>query len=338
MKIFANKAVMTFMVIVGTVIGSGFLSGKEIVVFFSRFGNMSYFCIFIAFFLFFALFYYFLKFGDIIVDKLSKSKFSNILNCFICFTLSSAMFAGIFSLVEDMHFVIKLATMLIVFVYACRVAIKGASLLERLNLILVPIMIIFLLINLIRLFSVKSGSLFLGGFYPFSLFFCILYVVLNTSNSAIVISSFGKDLSNKQKVQVSFFSALALCLILLFANIVLLQNSFVFGEDMPILELFVGPQKFVMSLIILLGCVTTLFSLVYSNTGSLRGVCNNNIFVLFIGVVMPFALSFMGFGFIVSKFYPLTSVLGIFLLCDLLLFPLFKKVYKKIHSASKNRQ
>ena len=190
----------------------------------------------------------------------------------------------------------------------------------------VPIMIIFLLINLIRLFSVKSGSLFLGGFYPFSLFFCILYVVLNTSNSAIVISSFGKDLSNKQKVQVSFFSAL------------LLQNSFVFGEDMPILELFVGPQKFVMSLIILLGCVTTLFSLVYSNTGSLRGVCNNNIFVLFIGVVMPFALSFMGFGFIVSKFYPLTSVLGIFLLCDLLLFPLFKKVYKKIQSASKNRQ
>ena len=36
--------------IVGTIVGSGFISGKEIAVFFTRFGLFSYPCIFLAFF------------------------------------------------------------------------------------------------------------------------------------------------------------------------------------------------------------------------------------------------------------------------------------------------
>lgn len=324
------------MVIVGTVIGSGFLSGKEIVVFFSRFGKMSYFCIFLAFLLFWGLFYFFLKFGSNTIARLKKSKFANFLNIIICFTLSSAMFAGIFSLTEDLPLILRIFILATVFILSCIVSLRGARFLEKLNLILVPIMIIFLIINLIRMFSLKSGGLFEGGYYPYSIFYCLLYVVLNTSNSAIVISNFSSTLSNKQKVQVSFFSALALFLILLFANIVLLQNSFVFGEDMPLLSLTKGWQRILMSIIILIGCSTTLFSLVYTISGSLRGVHNNKFFLLFFSVVLPFASSFIGFGFIVSIFYPMTSVFGIFLLCDLFCVPFFKKAYKRIHSAGKN--
>ena len=43
--------------IVGTIVGSGFISGKEIAVFFTRFGLFSYPCIFLAFFLFWGIFY-----------------------------------------------------------------------------------------------------------------------------------------------------------------------------------------------------------------------------------------------------------------------------------------
>ena len=43
------------MLIIGMVIGSGFASGKEIAVFFSRFGWLSYVFIPIAFLLFFSL-------------------------------------------------------------------------------------------------------------------------------------------------------------------------------------------------------------------------------------------------------------------------------------------
>ncbi len=332
----SSRPLQTFMVIIGTVIGSGFLSGKEIVVFFTRFGKMSYLCIFLAFLLFFGLFYFFLTKGSKTLAHLNKSKFTNLLNCLICFILSGAMFAGIFSLLEETHILIRIIVMAICLFYSIRVVLKGATLLEKLNLILVPLMIIFLIFNLFNLFALKKGTLFVGSFFPFSIFYCFLYVILNTSNSSIVISSLSEQLSKKQKVQVSFFSSLTLSLILLFANIVLLQNSYAFSEDMPLLTLFNGWQKIVMSIIILLGCITTLFSLVYTMSNSLRGVCDNIFFVLTFSVVLPFVFSFLGFGFIVANFYPITSVLGIFLLCELFLIPFFKKAYKKIHSASKH--
>ncbi len=334
-KATSNKCLMTFMVIVGTVIGSGFLSGKEIVVFFSRFGKMSYFCIFLAFLLFWGLFYFFLKYAGGTLNRLASSKYAKVLNFLICLILSAAMFAGIIDLLSSLWFPIQISIIFIMLLICSRIALKGASVLEKLNLFLVPIMIVFLIINLISLLSLKTSSLFVGGYYPYSIFFCVLYVILNTSNSAIVISNFSKELTQKQKVQVSFSAALALFIILLFANIVLLQNSFAFGQEMPLLYLVKGVQKILMSIIMLIGCSTTLFSLVYTISSSLRGV-HNKFFLLFFSVGLPFALSFLGFGLIVSYCYPLTSVLGIFLLCDLFCIPFFKKVYKGIHSTRKN--
>lgn len=321
------------MVIVGTVIGSGFLSGKEIVVFFSRFGKMSYFCILLAFFLFWGLFYFFLRFGEIAAKRLQTSKFAFILNVLICFILSSAMFAGIFSLLENWHIILKILVMIVTLILSCRVALKGSEALEKLNLALVPIMIVFLIVNLTNLFVFKTNTLFVGKFSVLSIFYCFLYVILNTSNSAIVISSYC-SLSRKQKVQVGFFSALALFLILLFANMVLLQNSYSFSADMPLLNLTSGWQRVVMSIIVCLGCLTTLFSLVYSTSKSLKKVKKSG--KVFICVVLPFCFSFLGFGVIVSHLYPLTSTLGIFLLCDLFLYPMLKNVNNHIHCSSKN--
>ncbi len=327
---------MTFMVIVGTVIGSGFLSGKEIVVFFSRFGKASFVCIFLAFLLFWGLFYYFLKFAGDATKRLQKSKYANFLNLIVCLILSAAMFAGIVDLISSLNIILRFIILGIVLLFSIRICLKGVSVLEKLNLFLVPIMVIFMITNLISLFTLKTGGLFKGGFYPYSIFFCFLYVILNTSNSAVVISSFSKDLNNRQKMQVSFFSALALFAILLFANIVLLQNSFAFSQEMPLLYLMSGTQKVIMSFVMMIGCSTTLFSLVYSISSSLRGVLKSKIFLLLVSVVLPFLLSLIGFGFIVSKLYPLTSVLGIFLLGDLFCMPLFKKAYKCIHSSRKN--
>ena len=56
--------------ILGTVIGSGFISGKEITVFFTRFGLYSFPCIFLAFFIFWALFYIILTRGEKALEKL----------------------------------------------------------------------------------------------------------------------------------------------------------------------------------------------------------------------------------------------------------------------------
>lgn len=326
---------MAFMVIVGTVIGSGFLSGKEIVVFFTRFGKMSYFCIFLAFLLFWGLFYFFLKHGKSATERLGQSRFAFALHLLICTILSSAMFAGIFSLTSLWSTALRVVVMLVTVILSGVVAVKGSRALENLNLALVPVMVVFLLVNLINLFAFKAGSLFVGSFAPLSIFYCFLYVILNTSNSAIVISSYS-DLSDKQKVQVSFFSALALFVILLFSNLVLLQNSYSFSADMPLLQLTSGLKKGIMSIIICFGCLTTLFSLVYASSKSLKRVSINKSFSILLCVILPFCFSFLGFGVIVSNLYPLTSTLGIFLLCDLFLYPALKKINYRIHRRRKN--
>lgn len=55
-----KKIFSAVMIVIGTVIGSGFASGKEIAVFFSRFGAVSYFFIPLTFFAFLVLFMLFL--------------------------------------------------------------------------------------------------------------------------------------------------------------------------------------------------------------------------------------------------------------------------------------
>ena len=169
-----------------------------------------------------------------------------------------------------------------------------------------------------------------------SIVYALLYVVLNTANGAVLISSMGSQLTGKQKTRVAFLSALVLCLILFLINIVLLLNPTVLTAEMPLLELFSGAFKQVLSIAIMIGCLTTLFSLVYSCSSSMRGLCKNEYLIFFVSVGLPFVFSLLGFGFIVSYLYPLASVFGVFLLVDLAFVPLFKRTDKKIHSASED--
>lgn len=331
-----KKAFLTFIVMVGTVIGSGFLSGKEIVVFFSRFGLFSFPCIVFAFFLFWGLFQYFLMQGEKAVTRLENSKLSIFINFFICLVLSGAMFAGSIDAISSAGVAFAVITIALVLLCCFFIICKGLGSLEKLNLLLVPFMVIMLLSFVLGLIfrgkvevTTKSIS-FVGIFYSF------LYVLLNTSNSGIVIAHMGANLSHKQKARVSFFSALVLCLILLLVNLVLLQNPEAFEKDMPLLSLFDGWQGVVMQVVILFGCVTTLFSLVYSMSQSLRGLIRNRLVLFIICVVAPFLISFLGFGFIVSYFYPVTSVLGACLLSELFFVPFFKQAYKRVHDRGEN--
>lgn len=330
-----NKSFLTFLVTVGTVIGSGFLSGKEIVVFFSRFGKISFVGVFIAFFLFWALFRFMLGYGERAVARLKTSKFSNILNILICVVLAAAMFAGSQELIVFTGPVIAILTITII-IFVCFYIIKhGLGSLEKANLILVPFMVVVLLISEILLL-IKGGNQTITIPSNFlSLYYSVMYVILNTANSGVVLAHMGQSLNRKQKARVSFLSALVLGLILLVTNIVLLHSPESFSMDMPLLSLFSGGHKVLMQILILIGCTTTLFSIVFALSNSLRGLIKNEKVVQWLSVIFPFAVSFLGFGKIVAFFYPISSVLGVFLICDLFLLPFFKQAYKKIHSACK---
>jgi uncharacterized membrane protein YkvI len=329
-----KDCVMAFLSILGTVIGSGFISGKEIVVFFSRFGVYSFLAIPLAFILFFLLFK--LMLGRSCVKM---SKFDLQLNLFICVIFSSAMFSGIANLLvfneKILNFIVFFAILLISFV----IFKKGLGSLNKLNVFLVPFMIGVLAIGLIsklggaRVEMDYNFSFRLGGM---SFVYSLLYVILNTSNAGVLIAKLGQKLSARAKTRVAFVSALVLCLLLLFADIVLLADPSSFEKTMPLLSLFEMPMRLIMTIAVFIGCLTTLFTLIWTSSTSMRGLCKNEFLIFSVSVLLPLILSLLGFDFIVQYLYPISSIIGIYLICDLFFISFFKRTNKKVHSTGKN--
>ncbi len=326
-----------FLAIIGTVIGSGFISGKEVVVFFSRFGWWSFPCIILTFFLFLSMIKFLLNLNEDAFARIEKSKLSFCLNLILCSIFSASMFAGSIDMIKGNGKVVTIIFVVVLIILCARVSKRGISSLNKLNFVLVPIMTIILIVVLTYLLC-QGGQIQIEttARAPISIIYTLLYVVLNSANGCVLIANLGKKLSLKQKTRVAFLSALVLCVILTIINIVLLFKPTVLAEEMPLLELFSGPLRQVLSFAIMIGCVTTLFSLIFSLSSSMRGLCKNEYLIFFISVVMPFVLSLLGFGFIVSYLYPIASVVGAVLLANLSFVPLFKRTDQKVHSRGKN--
>lgn len=312
-----KNCISAFLAIVGTVIGSGFISGKEILVFFSRFGIISFPCIILAFFLFFFLFKFILEKGDKALQRIHKNKIPFFINIFLCLVFSSAMFAGIGNVLSFNLKIFNYIIFFIIILLSAFVFKKGMGGLNKLNFLLVPLMCIVLFIALIFSIEIKpiEVSNSLSGL---SVFYAILYCVMNTSHGGVMIATFAKDLTKRQKTQVAFFSALALSVMLLLADIVLLQNPSSFEQTMPLLSLFSGSGGIIMTFIVFLGCLTTLLTLVFTLSSSMRGLCNNEILIFFVSILLPLVFSLLGFDFLVEYLYPLASVFGIYILYELL--------------------
>lgn len=327
----ANKA-STFLTIVGTIIGCGFLSGKELVVFFSRFGCWSYLGIFCLLFFFYFVFKFLLGLKSHVVEKISSSRLFLIFNSSVCVIFSAAMFASLKESL-DLFLPIKIFVFLLIFFLCSLILKKGLKVFGKINNFLVPIIILIFVILLGLNF--KFDFSFPRTNLPFpAIFYSLLYCVLNASNSSVVIANLGQKLSEKEKARVAFFAAFVLVLILFFANSVLLENQDSLNAVMPFLSIFPSWQKVVLKFVIILGSLTTLFSLVYNFHISLSK--KSKISAYFFGIVLPFALSFIGFGNIVALLEPVASVLSLLVLGFLFKENLSNKSQHKALTKRKN--
>ena len=169
-----------------------------------------------------------------------------------------------------------------------------------------------------------------------SIFYMLLYCMLNTANGCALLCEAGGSLSRKQKVRVAFVSALTLSVLLMIANFVLLGRPELFDDGMPLLSIFSGAGSVIMTLVVALGCLTTLFSLVYSSSVCCRGLCKNDFINFLVSIALPCLISLWGFGNLVAFLYPFASILGGGLLAWLFFIPPLKRAYNKIHSCRKN--
>lgn len=304
-----RKTFSVIMLIIGTVIGSGFASGKEISVFFSRFGNVSYFFIAITFFLFWGIIYFFLSFGNDRLLKLTSSKIFSFLCIIISLIFTSSMFAGAVNVYGDSHF-IKILISLILIIICCYVSRRGVPFLEKLNVFLIPSTLICMAIVLFS--NVNHYECSIVGQNAFAgLFFTLLYSALNFSISGVVIAKSGSLLSKKQKVWASFLSSFTLSCFLMLTNFVILSNPECMEFDMPLISLSNGFSFVLIRFVVFSGCITTLFSLVFTTSETLKKFNFKQNLIYFVSILFPVFVSVLGFGHIVSLLYPFASVLGV---------------------------
>ena len=313
------KAVLfVVFLILGTVIGSGFSTGKEIAVFFSRFGLFSFFFIPVCFVIFYAVFYLLLTRGK---KKLKNSKKSKLISClmFVCATIfSSSMFAGVENCMTSMHFVFVVVLMFLVFALCFFACFKEIKFLSKINLVLIPFLLLVLFCFFV--FKLRKSSfshiaspdfftgLLGGGLYT------ILYVVLNISLSSVVIAKAGENLTKKQAKLSAFLSAFVLSAFILMINILVVCNFELVNSAMPLLAMSEGIASILLRFVIMVGCLTTLLSMVYISASCCKDFSLSDRFVFVICVLLPFFLGKIGFSFIVSFLYPFASYLGVILL------------------------
>ena len=151
------------MLVIGMVIGSGFASGKEIAVFFSRFGCFSYIFIPFVFFLFWGVFFWILSHGEGGIDKLNSSKIFLSLYTTISLVFTASMFAGTkVTMFFENHF-IDITLMVVLLLTCIYVSRTGIKVLEIFNAYLIPITIIILVICLKKNIGHELAS-FKGSF------------------------------------------------------------------------------------------------------------------------------------------------------------------------------
>ena len=319
-----KKAFKTAALYVGTAIGAGFSSGREIALFFGKSSplNVAISSIFMS--LICALF--------LIAGKKRLIPKGKIVNLGIFFAASvslCAMLAGGDFVMQSMTG-IPLAFGLAMTVLGGIIVVLGIEKIRLLNTIVVPLIVLCISIVFFKLPTPQSSL-------PFTLSKPILYSGLDVLLGGVIVSEEGENLSYKE----IFASCLMIC-VFLFGMLFMLQTvvlSDTNGSLMPTLAVSeILHLKFVCGVLIAGAIFTTLVSslkivsdrtslfLSHTNKLSVLGDEKHKAFVVFFCLLIAYPLSFFGFDNIVDTLYPVNSVLGVILFAIVVLRLVFDAV------------
>lgn len=288
-----GKAFKSSMIYVGTVIGAGFASGKEIAVYFD---SLSPLTAFISGILLGAVGGFFMYAGY--KGKFFQPPWFKLLTVICSYITLAAMCSGAGEIIPFPCGGILLT------VLAVAAGVLGIKFLGKLNGILVPVIIFCILF----LFF-KNGNVFITGSYlPFK---PILYSALNLLIAGSLMAEQGKSLSKKEIVLSSVISAAVMsCLIFALCCLTIGNDS-----AMPLKEIasYMG-FPIISSLLILLAIFTTMVSSAKLIYDYFKGLKLSPFFSSFMTLVPAVALSFIGFSAIVKYGYAFVSVAGLVLL------------------------
>ena len=324
-----SQCLMVGAVMFGSIVGAGFASGKEVWFYFAQFGWVCFPLIILAGVLLFVLGYYFLEFGKRngieSVQQLNAKMFGKlgivgeIIFIFSNIILLSAMLAGagaLFDIVlsQDFYRYASVFTAII----AVLISWMGFDRMVKVNLLVVPAMVGIIVIAFVYcIFNADGFTVPVvdgGERIISSIFFCILYVCSNLYFAGFIFARLGRNYSKKTNFYGSLIGAIFMVVCLLGMVVSIYLNPYSSMSDMPLVYIASSASHIfgIITLIVVwIGIATTAVSLVYTIAIWLEKYFNSFKIASILVAIVCLIISGMGFGAIVSYFYPVLGVFGI---------------------------
>lgn len=315
------RSVSVSMLIVGTVIGAGFASGKEVVAFFGAEPNL--FVALIAGVLVFGCSTLFLFVGRRVkkndigeVNGVVFGKLRPVADVFMLFNsmiVLGAMLAGTDSLAAELINIRPLASIILGLICAV-VAVRGISGVIKANAVLVPIMTVFLAVCCILAldFPFRASSAVIT---PYSV---VLYVSMNMILGGGVLTTVN-DLSPREILLASSVASLIISGLLTVIMGALRSCSAAHAE-MPMLLIALKsgkPMYFICLPIIAASIFTTMLSAFKSLYDYMVSFIKHKVIAAGIVLIAGLLVGAFGFSSVVGTLYPIVGAIGIlYLACN----------------------
>lgn len=303
------------MLVVGTIIGAGFASGREIVTFFGETPPVAVAAIVAA--LVFVSCATFLFVGNKAcaddvgtVNRALAGRAEPILSALMLFNSLvslSAMLAGTDDLFAEV-FPLKPLYSIVLGALSVIVVARGLNGIMKVNVVIVPLLAAVTIIVTAMTISVPAPSPFSG----LTAYRCLTYVAMNAILAASVLTT----VHGLNKKQIFISSALTGAIIggIVLCIILALDSSRAGSADMPIIEMAkpLSPALYALGIAaVAIGIFTTMISAHLSLTEWLAPLCGGKTFAAILTAIVAEIVGLIGFRSVVDIFYPIVGVAGV---------------------------
>lgn len=321
-------SVVVALSIVGSVIGAGFITGKEIYEFFGK--DFSISGIYLTFICFTFLIYFIMNLDGKTKCVHALDIFISIANIIISACMISALkniYLKIFSFTEKVEILTIISTILI-FIISC----FGILAIQKFSAVLTPIIIGVIIV--FAILKIEDFSIPLSPSSSYGIHNPIIYVGFNSVLSLGLIKNSGKGLSPLFKMLASILTSLILCCSI-YLICCTLNASFI--DDMPFVNAFSYNKKLsiIIDVITLFSIFTTLASSFYTaiDFGGIKISIATKVIIFLICL----SISQVGFSTIVEKVYPLIGLIGYAFIGIIYFLSKFSQVKQRLRTLSQPR-
>lgn len=317
-----KKSFTLICLILATIIGAGFASGKEIQIFFSEYGFSSIIAIILVCLLFYFVIKIYLSFGKKFcvvnyfdANKILFGRLSNYFNLFIsvCYLIVLAgMFAGVYEVYLFVTNIVVAKILTLITALLCVLENSGGMKnINFINNLFIPITMILLIVSAFLNFQNIDFNNVEFGNLTLSIWSAIIYVGINILLAGSMLIQEGHKYNKNQIKFASLISSVILTIIIFLFNLILL--NFNTNSEMPMLLLSFNLSNVwgYLNLISIWFCIySAITSVTYVLSVNVKNNSNKFISNLIV-VTIAYIISLFGFGKIIEYLYPIIGLIGV---------------------------